>query len=214
VMVLLQQRERVALSEKLRQEIARRGLEKFVLEVMCSLNSEVGAAWERGELAIRDEHLYSEVIQSLIRQAVAQVRRQDGEPRILIATPSGELHTLGILMVEALASLHGACCISLGAQMPIEELAHAVDDHGAGIVCLCFSAAYPKRRILPLLKTLRGAVPKPVEIWIGGAGATGLERSPRGIHVLPSLHELIDALDRFVKPRHRRLARERQIFST
>lgn len=206
VMALLLRRERDALREKLQQEIARRGLEKFVLEVMCSLTRDVGAAWERGELAIRDEHLYSEVIQSLIREAVAQVRHPQGEPRILIATPSGELHTLGILMVEALASLHGACCISLGAQMPVEELAHAVDDHGAEIVCLCFSAAYPKRRVLPLLKTLRAAVPKQVEIWIGGAGAAGLERSPRGINVLPSLSALIDALEQFGKARHRRLA--------
>lgn len=197
LMRLLYARDRLSLAMRLRQEITQLGLEKFVLEVMSELNDQVGAAWERGEIGIRDEHMYSEVIQGVMREHIAPVARPDGQPCILVTTPDGELHTLGILMVDALVSLYGASCISLGAQTPLEEIPHAISDYHADIVCLSFSAAFPKRRILPLLKVLRNIVPKSVEIWIGGAGAIGLDRSPRGINVLLTLPELIDALHKY-----------------
>jgi DNA-binding transcriptional MerR regulator/methylmalonyl-CoA mutase cobalamin-binding subunit len=201
LMTLLHARDRTALAARLKQEVARLGLENFVLEVMCVLNGAVGAAWERGEIGIRDEHVYTEVIQSLVREEISRVTRHDGLPRILVTTPSGELHTLGLLMVDALASSHGACCMSLGAQTPIDELAHAVADYHADVVCLCFSAAFPRRRIFAFLKELRDKLPKPVEIWIGGAGVTGLERSPRGVNVMLTLQELIDAVHKYRRAR-------------
>lgn len=98
LMTLLESRDRIALESRLKQEVGRIGLEKFVLEVMTPLNGAVGTAWEEGKIGIRDEHVYSEMIQSLIREAISQVTKPDGRPRMLITTPSGELHTLGILM--------------------------------------------------------------------------------------------------------------------
>lgn len=203
LMTLLQARDRIALAARLKQEVARLGLERFVLDVMCVLNGAVGAAWERGEIGIRDEHVYTEVIQNLVREEISRVTLHDGAPRMLVTTPSGELHTLGLLMVDALASSHGACCISLGAQTPIDELAHAVADYHADVVCLCFSAAFPRRRIFALLKELRDTLPKPVEIWVGGAGVAGLERSPRGVNVMLSLQDLIDAVQKYRRARKR-----------
>lgn len=209
LMALLHARDRNALATRLKQEVARIGLERFVLEVMCVLNGAVGAAWERGEIGIRDEHVYTEVIQSLVREEISRVARHDGQPRMLVTTLSGELHTLGLLMVDALASAHGACCISLGAQTPIDELPHAVADYHADIVCLCFSAAFPRRRILGLLKELRDKLPKPVEIWLGGAGVIGLERSPRGVNVMLTLQDLIDAVHKYRRARQPTAARTR-----
>lgn len=197
LMAMLCTHDRVALADMLNVEIRRLGLEDFVLQVMGALNVEVGAAWERGEISIGVEHVYTEVMQSLIRKEISLIAQPDGLPRILITTLPGEVHTLGLLMVEALASLHGASCISLGPQTPIEAIGRTTSDYRADIVCLCFSAAFPKRRIAPLLKALRALVPKPAQIWIGGAGAGGLEHSPRGIKVLHSLQELLDALHQY-----------------
>jgi DNA-binding transcriptional MerR regulator len=207
LMAMLQLRDRSALDRRLKHEVRRLGLEKFVMEVMCALNGAVGTAWEQGKIGIRDEHVYSEMIQGLIREEISQVAKPDGQPRILITTPSGELHTLGILMVNALASLRGACCISLGAQTPIQEIPIAAADYRADIVCLCFSEAFPKRRILPYLKELRSVVPPQVEIWIGGAGAVGLDRSPRGISILLTLQNVIDAVHNFGREKYPQRAR-------
>jgi len=197
LMALLRCRDRSALTQRLKREVGLLGLEKFVLDVMCALNVAVGQAWERGEIGIRDEHVYTEVIQNLIREELSAVSKPGGLPRILVTTPSGELHTLGLLMVEALASLHGASCISLGAQTPLEEIPHAIRDYRADIVCLCFSAAFPRRRIPPYLKSLRATVPQAVEIWVGGAAVAELDRSPRGIKLMATLEQLGAALDKY-----------------
>lgn len=209
LMELLHSRDRIALDDRLNHELRHAGLEQFVLQVMGALNSAVGTAWEQGRIGIRDEHMYSELIQRLVRKEISRIALPAGQPRMLFTTPSGELHTLGILMAEALASLQGACCISLGAQTPAEEIPLAAADHGADIVCLCFSAAFPRRRIVPYLKALRGLVPHDVEIWIGGAGALGLDHSPRGIKVLPTLQGVIDAVREYGGPGSPRPARRR-----
>ncbi|MGK5024274.1 MerR family transcriptional regulator [Janthinobacterium sp. RB2R34] len=197
LMAMLRCRDRNALTQRLRQEVRQLGLERFVLDVVCALNMAVGQTWERGEIGIRDEHMYTEVLQNLIREELSLAQQPDGLPRILMTTPPGELHTLGLLMVEAVATFHGACGISLGAQTPLEEIAHAVGDYHADIVCLCFSAAFPKRKIVPFLKTLRGMVPPVVEIWVGGAGVGALDSSPRGIRIMTALGQLGDALSKY-----------------
>ena len=201
MMAMLRCRERYALTQKLRQQVRQLGLEKFVLEVVCALNMAVGQAWERGEIGIRDEHMYTEVLQNLIREELSLAQQPDGLPRILLTTPPGELHTLGLLMVEAIAMFHGAYGISLGAQTPLEEIAHAAGDYHADIVCLCFSAVFPKRKIVPFLKTLRGMVPPAVEIWVGGAGVGALDSTPRGIRIMTALGQLGDAIGKYRRER-------------
>ncbi|MBV8046313.1 MAG: MerR family transcriptional regulator, partial [Paludibacterium sp.] len=90
LMAVLRGRDLVALTQRLRWELDRLGMEDFVLSVMGALNSEVGAAWERGDIAIRDEHMYSEAIQRLLREQLALAVQVEGAPRVLFTTPSGE----------------------------------------------------------------------------------------------------------------------------
>lgn len=194
IVQILQMRQRSSLIAALQQELVRFGLERFIVEALPALNRRVGEGWHQGTLAIRDEHLYTEVVQDLIRPHLIHPSLNTAGPRLLLTTPSGELHILGLLMVQALATLHGAHCISLGAQTPLEELVHAAADVHADIVCLGFSSAYPRRRVLPVLKSLRASLPKPVEIWVGGAGAAALDHSPRGIQLLSSLPQVVQSL--------------------
>lgn len=77
------------------------------------------------DISIRQEYLYTESVQALVRQGLAGHAGAPGAPRVLLTTPPGELHTLGILMVEALMTLEGATCISLGEQTPLPEIASA-----------------------------------------------------------------------------------------
>ena len=45
---------------------------------------------------------------------------------MLLTTPPNEPHAMGLLMVEAVLSLEGAQCISLGTQMPLPDIAQIV----------------------------------------------------------------------------------------
>ena len=114
----------------------RQGLQRFVLDTLTSLNHAVGDAWMRGELAVFEEHLYTEQLQVALRTGINAFPRQQGAPRILLTTFPGEQHGLGLLMVEALLVPEGAQCISLGAQTPIEDIRRAALAHEVAVVAL------------------------------------------------------------------------------
>ncbi|CAN5864588.1 HTH-type transcriptional repressor CarH [soil metagenome] len=188
------------LRAELRREMLRRGLREFVLTAMPAMNRAVGDAWASGDISVKDEHLYTESVQELIRIALAPLRSTGpvrGTPRILLTTLTGEAHTLGILMLEVLMTLEGATCISLGAQTPLPEIAAAVEHYQINIIALSFSVSFAKKKILLLLRELRSSCPPPTQLWAGGSGVADLDKSPRGLRLLPALPEAIQALQEY-----------------
>lgn len=194
VLALLKSHDASGLRQAINQAMLRQGLQAFVLGPVAALNRAVGEAWMRGELAIFEEHLYSEQIIALLRQAIASLPAGADEwPRILLTTVPDERHGLGLLMAECLLSLDGANCISLGTQTPLADIALAASAHRADIVALSFSSAYPARLIGPLLRQLRAMLPSGVHLWAGGAGVERLAAID-GIVALPTLELALAAL--------------------
>lgn len=175
-----------ALRQTLEQIMMRQGLQGFVLDTIVPLNHAVGEAWIRGELAIFEEHLYTEQMQSLLRRAIGNLTQTPGQARILLTTVPDELHALGLLMAEALLSLDGANCLSLGTQTPLLDIRMAAEAQAADIVALSFSSAFPSRQIPPLISQLRALLPASIELWIGGAGAGRVPAQP-GLVILSCL---------------------------
>jgi DNA-binding transcriptional MerR regulator len=170
----------------LRQSLARQGLERFVEQTLAPLTTAVGACWEDGGFDVFDEHFYTESAQQQLRQAIADLPGARQGPRILMTTVPGETHGLGLLMAQALFSLEGADCISLGLETPLLDIARAAGAYGVGIVALSFSAAYPRRQVAPVLAQLRQALQPEVELWAGGAGVARLD-GVAGVRLLPTL---------------------------
>ena len=192
----LQAQDPRLLKDQLHAELAWRGLFDFILYAMPSLNVAVGNAWSSGDISIRQEHLYTEIVQALIRQELSGHASAPGGPRILLTTPPGELHTLGLLMVEALMTIEGATCISLGAQTPLPEIASACQAYHADSVGLSISAAFPRRKIFPVLRELRSLCPCETAVWAGGAGVARMDRVPKGVSAIPTLVGALKALQR------------------
>ena len=200
VVELLRAKEPNRLRAHLHAELARLGLEGFVLDLLPGLNSQVGDAWAEGAIAVHEEHLYTEMVQALLREAVQAVYEPLGWPRVLLTTAPGELHMLGNLMVEAVLTLAGARCISLGAQSPLPDIVAAAQAYQTQVVGLSFSAALPRKTIAFILRQLRQQLPGEVQLWAGGAGAAGLEKVPRGVRIFGKLHDARAAIRAF-KPR-------------
>lgn len=171
---LLKEHDAGKLRGALAQRLSRQGLDHFVTGCVPLLNQLVGEAWSRGELEVFEEHLYTEQMQALLRQAIGALPAGRAAPRILLTTVPDEQHVLGLLMLEALLSLDGAACISLGTQTPLADIAAAAQAHDADIVILSFSAAFPVRQVPVLTGRLRDALPAETELWIGGAGTQRL----------------------------------------
>ncbi len=170
-----------SLRQALEQTLQERGLARLLLEGVAPMNERVGDGWLSGQLAVHQEHLYSEIVQSLLRQAISQVNqaRALSAPRVLLTTLPGEEHGLGLLMAECFLALEGCETVSLGVQTPLPDIVNAVSVSGVHIVAIGFSAAQNPRDVLGALDQLRSRLLPEVEIWTGGH-CPALLRKPRG----------------------------------
>lgn len=187
---ILKSRDPGQLRDYLSHQMIKMGLQSFVLDFLQYANFVVGDAWMRGLLEIHEEHLFTEQVQSLVRQAIGNLREANMAPRILLATPPEETHTLGILMVEAIMRLDNVDAVCYGAQMPVRDVAQAVTRHKMQIVAISFSASYPTSKAIDYLEELRFRLPLSVEIWGGGASLRSTRKTVEAVrffHDLPSI---------------------------
>lgn len=192
VVELIRAHDVPALQNALRQALHRQGLQAFVLETVSALNAAVGEAWMRGEIEVHEEHLYTEQMQTTLRQAMGGLSSGDA-PRILLTTVPEEQHVLGLLMIEALLTLEGARCVSLGTQTPLADIRLAAQAQRADIVALSFSAAFPARQVLPLLTQLRSMLDPDIALWAGGAAVERLA-PPAGVQRMRHLRDALAGL--------------------
>ena len=169
----------------------RDGLERFVLDVVAPLSARVGNAWAAGTLQVYQEHLFSEAIQTTMRNLMRPLsdalRGRGGRPRVLLTTLSGEGHGLGILMAEAMLTLSECECIQLGLQTPLHDIVDAVAAHDVDIVALSFTAVMPAQAIANGLTDLRNLLPPNVRIWVGGSSPALRRKLDDGVHCVAGL---------------------------
>jgi DNA-binding transcriptional MerR regulator/methylmalonyl-CoA mutase cobalamin-binding subunit len=172
--VMLRAHKIAELRQRLLQSILLMGLQRGVTELIAPLTSAVGAAWARGELAVFEEHLFAEMLQGVMRNAIAAANQQaglaQGSPRVLLTTVPQERHGLGLLMAEALLALEGAHCVSLGVQTPLGDIVEAARSQRADIVALSFSGVTSPRAAVDNVNELRTRLSDQAEVWAGGAG--------------------------------------------
>jgi len=190
------------LRRTLNQLLMRQGLGRFILDIVVPLNRAVGEAWVAGNLAVFEEHLYTECVMGILRSSIAGIPQQDGSPTILLTTLPQEEHGLGLLMVEGMLALEGARCISLGVETPVHDIVRAALAHRVDVVALSFSGAYPAGQVGESLAGLRSALPDSIDVWAGGAAAAQMRRPPAGVRVIVGLADLHNVL---VQKRARKL---------
>jgi hypothetical protein len=192
-LALLRSHDVDGLRRALSQAVLRRGLAGSVTELFAPLTTRVGDLWMSGGLQVFEEHVYSESLQLVLRQAIqalpgATAGDRPGGPRVLLTTLPGESHALGLLMAEALMSLEGASCLSLGVQTPLVQLPAAAAAFKADVVALSFSGYLAPRAVQEGLAILRGQLPAGIEIWAGGSSrALRQAASPAGVRCLDGL---------------------------
>jgi DNA-binding transcriptional MerR regulator len=179
-----------ALRRELSRLLAGRGVRGFITDVVAPLNHAVGDAWMRGQLEVFEEHLYSEAMQSVLRQALASIPQADSGPRVLLTTLPGEPHGLGLLMAEAVLALEGCTCLPLGTQTPLLDIARAARVMDCSIVGLGFTGCLPPKQMTDSLAELRAELAPEVQLWAGGNAASLQRRPPDGVVVVDSLQQV------------------------
>lgn len=200
LMNVLKSHEIEDLRRQLSQRVLRLGLARFVTELVAPLTEKVGDTWARGQLEIYEEHLFTESMQVVLRNAISTIPQPGNRPRALLTTFPSEPHGMGLLMVEALLALEGCRCFSLGVQTPVWDIVLAAQAQDIDLVVLSFSPVMNPTLVVDGLTELRAKLPKSVEIWAGGRCPVLSRRAPDGIRVVTEFAELTKSV---VDWRHR-----------
>jgi methanogenic corrinoid protein MtbC1 len=144
---------------------------EFLKTIVAPILIEVGERWERGDLRIVHEHACSNVMRGLLFSLMRLYPANDSRRRAVIATPAGENHELGALMIAMLAAMHGWSVLYLGPNLPAEEIAYAVEDTEAELLLLSVTNL-SETASRAEIGAIDDAVPGRVKILAGGRAAS------------------------------------------
>ncbi|MBA2246438.1 MAG: MerR family transcriptional regulator [Gemmatimonadetes bacterium] len=181
----------------LRRAAALLGMPVFLETVAAPLFRRIGEEWHAGRLTPVHEHLASAVVRPLLSTLRGGMPASAGAPALVVATPAGEPHEIGALLVAAAGAVAGWRTIYLGPDLPADEIARGARETGARAVAVSLVYVTDPEALLAQLAALRQQLPAGVPLLAGGGAAAGLEEDLErvGILALRNLQELRTALD-------------------
>ena len=143
----------------------------LVHKVVLPLMRQVGENWENGTLQIAQEHMFSACVRNLLGGLVRLQRPGNGAARLLLTTPSNELHEFGILAAAMLAVAHQFPVAYLGPNLPAGEILAAVKKCVPQVVVLGIMKTNATPSARQDVDRLAAGLPAGTELWVGGSGA-------------------------------------------
>jgi methanogenic corrinoid protein MtbC1 len=160
----------------------------------------VGELWERGKISVADEHLATEIalrVLALQREAQRVVRSRLGR-RVMLATPTGELHVVALRMVENLLRGAGYDVVMLGPDVPAKALGDVATRLRIDVVCMSLTMAGRRSEILSAIDNVRLVLPT-AGFVVGGRGLTDEAHRRPVVHVCSRVSEVVEVVDATVK---------------
>ena len=179
-----------SLAALLHSEAAVLGLPRFLRERVSPLLDEVGNAWGRGEIEIRHEHFFSEVLEDELRRLRAPLESAAKGRPVVIASLPNELHGLGLQIAALAIVTAGRSVRVLGPQLPVEEIVQAARALNASAVGLSVSIFAEPEETAREITAVRERLPAGISLLIGGAGSTVLPFLPDGVEITATLDDL------------------------
>ncbi len=191
-----------ALEAALKLAATELGAQGLLQRVVAPLAQTIGDLWRGGTITAAHEHFASAVIRIFLGHATQPFAGADNAPVLVVATPTGQVHELGALLVGAAAANLGWHVTYLGASLPAAEIAGAAKQNRARAVAL--SVVYPEddSRLEGELTRLRDLLPAEVVVLAGGRAMPAYRDVLEKIGALPikDLAHLCATLDDLRKP--------------
>lgn len=187
-----------ALSDLLDRVAADLGSPAVLQKFVVPLSVRVGELWRAGELAIAHEHFLTNQMTKFLANFARPYSENFSAPHLAVATPTGQLHELGAVIVCAAARSHGWRTTYLGASLPIEEFAGAMRDLQPRAVGLSIVFPSDDRSLKRDLVKLRKLLPPECAVIVGGRSVASYKPVLRQIKalVIEELEDLYPVLDK------------------
>ena len=160
---------------------------------------QLGERWNTRPAGIAEEHFFSVYVRNKVGARIQHLNSRGKGPRLLLACLPGEYHEIGLLLFALAAVSHGYRTLTLGANLPLEQIPAVLAHQPCAAVVLSSSSRLVKKGLFAsALPDLLAAVTVPVlvggsqselarrEIEAAGAIVAG-EAHPRALRILDDL---------------------------
>jgi len=191
-----------ALDDALQRAATDLGAQGLLQRVVAPLAQTLGDLWRDGTLTAAHEHFASAAIRVFLGNSTKTFGATDTAPVLVVATPAGQVHELGALLVGAVAANLGWQVTYLGASLPAAEIAGAARQCRARAVAL--SLVYPEDdpQTEGELMRLRESLPAKVALLVGGRAMPAYRKALENAGAIPieNFADLGSTLDSLRKP--------------
>jgi len=190
------------LDDTLKRATTALGAQGVLHRLVAPLTQTVGDLWREGKITAAHEHFATGHLRAFLANLTKPFGGNEGAPALVVATPAGQLHELGALLVGALAANLGWQVTNLGSSLPAAEIAGAARQKRARAVAL--SLVYPEddANLPDELALLREALPEDTALLVGGRAMPAYRETlvRLGAILVADLVQLGLALDRLRQP--------------
>jgi MerR family transcriptional regulator, light-induced transcriptional regulator len=156
------------LEETLTQAALLLGHQGMLCHVASPLTSQIGALWREGSITAAHEHFASAIVRVFLTNISKPFAIPETAPRIIVATPAGQLHELGAIIASATCASAGWRVTYLGTNLPAAEISGACLQNQARAVALSIVFPEDDPDLEEELQRLRTFLPQDVDIIVGG----------------------------------------------
>jgi DNA-binding transcriptional MerR regulator len=118
--------DQIFIESALRKDIAKHGVIASWTEVIVPLLLLVGDEWEADGSGIEVEHMLTEIIKRILREAVGEVKKPVNANPVLLAAVGEEVHCLALHALAAALAEKRIEIFFLGARTPLEAISGMV----------------------------------------------------------------------------------------
>ena len=147
----------------------------FIHQVVVPLLTTIGERWATGQVRITCEHLTSVVVRSFLWDMLRSVELSENAPKIVMTTPVGQWHELGLLVAALEAAECGWRPVYLGPNLPAEEIAYSVERTDAKALVIYIAHSLDDGRLATELENLHRYLDENFPLFVGGSGSDPLK---------------------------------------
>lgn len=144
-------------------------VESAYLEVLVPVQREVGRLWHAGELGIIEEHVVTFTTERLMALLAHKAQRAPSVGKTVVcAAVTGNVHDIAVRVLADFFDIAGWRSVHLGASVPTEELAMALQYFDGDLLVLSAALSVQLPKVAEGIAAVRRIEGRAVRIMVGG----------------------------------------------
>lgn len=163
-----------AFEETFNSNIAQHGFKNTMINVIYPFLGKVGILWLTGSIGPSQEHFMTNLIRQKLMAEIDKLPRvkENSEGSVVVYTPEGEYHEIGILFANYIFKSDKKKVIYLGQSLPFEDVKFVVENNNPTAIFTAFTSLPSQNDVQFYIKKLEQNFPH-LKIFLTGMQVVG-----------------------------------------